>query len=250
MARPKTVRTCPRCGFSTTKCSRMKDHLARKRMCPPFLSDATPSIDSAPRRSIEVMTANPVTNVTGDRATINNIATQNNVTINVNAAPPMLRPQNLEDTSHITPEIWRCLGQLAKESPIDGLREFINLVNFSPVKPENMNLYVPAEGPVFVYREARGRSSQWYKVDRKDAVKWLIEDRGDNLSEYLSDNPELANSAEVRQFESAINRAQVFTVMEQNAAHGSKLVKIVHGPRMPLDPEPFPFAEFPRDSEH
>lgn len=240
--------TCPRCGFSTKRSDVIRAHVSRKRQCPCVKSDVTPCMENIIRsggRKFTASTTRTGVSVTAcDNVTIDSHDTYN-ITINVNqvARDSSVLPWSYEDMSHITPDVWKRICKLAVESPKDGLQAFINLVNYNPAVPQNMNMYVPAEGPAYVFLV---NGNRWHKIDRERAVQWLIGDRATDIGDYISENPQVLPPEEAHKFMRFFRTHQTWpsdavALVEMMTSQGSKLVRVVHGASINPDAPPVPF---------
>ncbi len=143
-------------------------------------------------------------NTATDNGTVNDHSTHNNSTtiiINNNIGT---RPLEREDLSYITPEMWTHISRLAGLDPESAVKVLVQLVNFNPSQPQNMNTYIPADDtkPAAVFHNSSRHGFQdWCRVDRDIAVKWLIDGRCSQLQEFMGDNEERVRPQDARSFD-------------------------------------------------
>ncbi len=214
---PNTMRSshmCPRCGHMTDRITNYLAHIKRKHLCQAALSNVIPTINNVIKESPPVADAatnsqpntHDVINVMnvhapGTTNTINNVV---NTTNNYNTTNLIINPYNREDRTHITNAQWQ---NLVRTGSRDGMNkvvaELVSLINYNPAKPENMNVYMPPLGSspndALVFQRRDGDPvPRWRRVNADTVIKWLMNDRMNDIFEWTDENNGMVDAADAR----------------------------------------------------
>ena len=172
---------CPRCGYTVSHKSHIRNHINRKKLCSPVLSDIIPKecaddilkgsiveeddkVKRLERRIKELEKENKKS------VTINN--TTNNLTVNITLPYRETNHNFLTDKDYL-----RCLNRMIMSVP-----RLIERIHFDPKHPENHNIYINdmSRNRIMVYD-----GSQWNMQNQKDTVERLINDHDFLLDEWV-----------------------------------------------------------------
>ena len=182
---------CPRCGYVINHKRCMKDHINRKKMCNPVLSDLDPKdcindiltgviINNPDKKKIKKLEAenkqlkkqlkelSSKCSVTNNIGTINNNKTIVNITL----------PYNKTNHEFLTDKDYtRCINRMIMSVP-----NLIKRIHFNPQHPENHNIYINdmSRNLIMVYD-----GSQWNVQNQKDTIDRLINDHDFLLDEWV-----------------------------------------------------------------
>ena len=179
--------SCPRCGHSTFKKSNIRDHVNRKRICKPVLSNLIPKehIDDILKgvyiqSEVELLKKalrkqeEEIKRLREEKTIVNNIT--NNITNNnvVNITLPYRETNHdfLSDSDYL-----RCINRMIMSVP-----NLIKRIHFNPEHPENHNIYINdmSRNLIMVYD-----GTQWNVQNQKDTIDRLINDHEFLLDEWV-----------------------------------------------------------------
>lgn len=107
----------------------------------------------------------------------NNIETQQNITININAF-------GNENTDYLDDKaILACIGRVYKSIP-----SLLEKIHFDPNHPENHNIKI--SNKKLPYASVMGTNKKWRTVDRKDAIETMVINGYNMLDEKYTENKE------------------------------------------------------------
>ncbi len=226
MVRVKTQLRCPRCAFCTDRLSTYKNHINRSRHPCKYnpnirnTSDVIPTVDNVIREPVStpaynVITHNgaPSTDILGNNNTTTTTATtttnidqsthlHNHVTINIQHP----RPYHKSVLTHIPDNVWaRVIDNGIRSGDLgSAVRDFIRLVHYNPNVPENMNMYFPEEdeaddddaGKVLCYCRDATNKYGWFKLERSQAVRWMVDDAASFMLEFPHKYKSIAKQVE------------------------------------------------------
>ena len=150
---------CPRCGHISKQFSNYKQHIQRKRMCKPTMSDNVPTLQNMQVVRHVHGGDNPATVIMENHGTITitqNIdnsthahhSTHTTHTHMHHHTHQLILAFGEEDKSFLTPEFLR--GVITSdEDQQTAFQDLVQLVHFTPCKPENMNVYAKKDGGVY-----------------------------------------------------------------------------------------------------
>ena len=187
------VYSCPRCGFMTNRCSNIKSHINRKRVCKPLVADIpvkdsiyeilSNGVKKKRKKKVEILKEenerlreenerlkNKPTTVINN---VNNVNNDNRV-VNVNITLPH-RDSNYEfltDKDYI-----HCINRMIMSVP-----NLIRRIHFNPAHPENHNICIKNLRNKLVM-EYDGK--QWNICGEDKAIDKLITDHEYILEEWL-----------------------------------------------------------------
>lgn len=164
---------------------------------------------------------------------INNIT---NVTVNICGSTSTTCPFGHESMAHIPPDAFKTICKYAGEAPAEALRLYVETLHFNPCAQQNFNVCVPEEGAAWVYMSMGG--NRWYRVERQQAIKWLIDDRGVDMTDWMNEHPgavPVADEVAFTRFCKKPVSPELRTSVEEAALRGSRYVRAVHGPRLAED---------------
>ena len=181
---------CPRCGYTSSKKSNIKNHINRKIMCKTILSDLIPKeyVD-------EILKGNKTNDelkllkreVKELKNTINELKRQSSTIINNNNDNSTTTTTNIinitlphSDTNHefLTDKDYiRCINRMILSVP-----HLIKHIYFNPAHPENHNIYISniKENRLMVFD-----GKQWNIKNHKNTIDQLINDHEYLLEEWL-----------------------------------------------------------------
>ncbi len=251
---PRSEFTCCRCGFRTDRLSVYKVHVNRMTPCLAKLSDVIPTLDNVikvehkrgrkPSSQAPVGQSETPAIVHGN----NNVVQGNNSITIIHNHVHAPRALGEEDLSHITPEIWQRFSQLVGIDSSSAMELLVQLINYNPSMPQNMNTYMPADNskPAAVfYDSSRHGWCDWCNVDRGVAVKWLIDARGEQLQEYMEKHADQVKARDVRAintFQQQNTPKELRSTIMKLAMSGSRYMDIAQvAPPNPVTRD-FPFS--------
>lgn len=173
----------------------MHDHVARRKVCKPRVSEIPPSIANiirvpTPPVPAPTVPAPPVPSPTMVNQTNNTVINDNNTNIsnvnNNNTINVGIRPQGHEDTSHLPHELWTSLLRLCATDPDAAMVLMSSSINFNPAKPQNHNkFFLPNPEDSVVCKSTYG---DWIWMSKKKVVKDLVEDNMYAMEQQLEDH--------------------------------------------------------------
>jgi hypothetical protein len=118
----------------------------------------------------------------------NNIETQQNITININAF-------GNENTDYLDDKaILGCIGRVYKSIP-----SLLEKIHFDPKHPENHNIKI--SNKKLPYASVMGINQKWKTVDRKDAIETMVLNGYNLLDEKYTENKNKMPAAKQQNFE-------------------------------------------------
>ena len=118
----------------------------------------------------------------------NNIETQQNITININAF-------GNENTDYLDDKvILACIGRVYKSIP-----SLLEKIHFDPKHPENHNIKITTKK--LPYASIMGDNKKWKTVDRKDAIETMVLNGYNMLDEKYAENKEKVPALKQQNFE-------------------------------------------------
>lgn len=140
------------------------------------------------RKRVEELLLSQSQTCIGTQHNTQNIETQNNITININAF-------GKENTDYLDDkEILACIDRVYKSIPA-----LIEKIHFDPDHPENHNIKITNKK--LPYATVMGDNSKWKTVDRKDAIESLVFNGYNILDEKYPDTKNQLTSRKRNHFE-------------------------------------------------
>jgi hypothetical protein len=125
----------------------------------------------------------------------NNIETQQNITININAF-------GNENTDYIDEKaILSCIGLVYKSIP-----SLLEKIHFDPKHPENHNIKITNKK--LPYASVMGNNQKWKTVDRKDAIETMVQNGYNMLDEKYVENKDKLLPAKQQKFEGFLSKLE------------------------------------------